>query len=169
MADLDIFEDALLTVFDYHQPAHGDPGSDSTYTHTQLPSWCDVNGTRTVQYRIPNTTSTNTKLFAHHQWDAGIHLANLLASAVSGDGPAWADPRAKCVVELGAGTGLPGLVAAALGARSTVLTDYPDTEILANLAANAAALKKRAPLLLPLQTMGLAWGDAAQEAYVVVC
>ncbi|PKI82576.1 hypothetical protein MVES_003345 [Malassezia vespertilionis] len=148
MADLDIFEDALLTVFDYHQPAHGDPGSDSTYTHTQLPSWCDVNGTRTVQYRIPNTTSTNTKLFAHHQWDAGIHLANLLASAVSGDGPAWADPRAKCV---------------------TVLTDYPDTEILANLAANAAALKKRAPLLLPLQTMGLAWGDAAQEAYVVVC
>ena len=39
MADLDIFEDALFTVFAHHQPARGDPGSRDVWTHAALPAW----------------------------------------------------------------------------------------------------------------------------------
>ena len=42
------------------------------------------------------------------------------------------------VLELGAGGGLPGLVAAKCGARKVVLTDYPDEALLDNLAYNVA-------------------------------
>jgi hypothetical protein len=53
-----------------------------------------------------------------HVWPAGEVLARLLAD------PAWTPHcSGKRVVELGAGTGLVGLMALALGARSVVLTD----------------------------------------------
>lgn len=44
------------------------------------------------------------------------------------------------------------------------MTDYPDPDILANLAHNVAAL--RAQCAVCLDACGLAWGDAAQEAAV---
>lgn len=160
MADLDIFEDALFTVFAHHQPARGDPGSRGVWTHAALPAWCARDGVRQIAYRIADASSTNTKLFAHHQWDAGVYLAEVLA-----DTPAWADVRGRTVVELGAGTGLPSLTAAALGARHTTVTDYPDPEILANLRENAGALQTRAPAPLALDVAGLAWGEAL-DSYV---
>lgn len=117
MDDVAIFEDALFTVFGHHQPARGDPGSVAHYTHARLPAWC----TGGLAYRIADASSANTRLFAHHQWDAGMYLADLLATA-----PAWADPRAKRVVELGAGTGLPALVASVQGAASVGCLCSPD-------------------------------------------
>ncbi|ETW76291.1 hypothetical protein HETIRDRAFT_105796 [Heterobasidion irregulare TC 32-1] len=42
----------------------------------------------------------------------------------------------RCVLELGAGGGLPGIVAVKNGARKVVLTDYPDTALIDNLAYN---------------------------------
>jgi EEF1A N-terminal glycine/lysine methyltransferase len=44
----------------------------------------------------------------------------------------------KTVFELGAGGGLPGIVAAILGARKVVCTDYPDEELLVMIRKNAA-------------------------------
>lgn len=151
MDEVDIFEDALFTVFARHQPARGDPGSVAHYPHAALPGWVGEKG---IAYRIADLSSANTKLFAHHQWDAGVYLADLLAEA-----PGWADARGRTVVELGAGTGLPALVAAAMGAKRTVVTDYPDKDIVANLEQNAAWLKWRAPHALPLDVRGLAWGE----------
>jgi nicotinamide N-methyltransferase len=46
----------------------------------------------------------------------------------------------KTVLELGAGAGLPSLVAAVLGAKMVVVTDYPDPELVANLWANIEGL-----------------------------
>lgn len=42
------------------------------------------------------------------------------------------------MLELGAGAGLPSLVAAILGARKVVVTDYPDADLIANLNHNIA-------------------------------
>ena len=163
MSDVDIFEDALFTVFAHHQPARGDPGGRGVYTHAALPAWCatEDGGARQIAYRIADASSANTRLFAHHQWDAGVYLADLLA-----DAPPWADVRGRRVIELGAGTGLPAPVAAAAGAAHTVVTDYPDPDILANLAENVAQLQARAPARLALAAHGLAWGEAL-DAYVV--
>ena len=42
----------------------------------------------------------------------------------------------KDVLELGAGAGLPSLVAALHGAQHVVVTDYPDADLIANLRYN---------------------------------
>jgi nicotinamide N-methyltransferase len=44
--------------------------------------------------------------------------------------------KGERVLELGAGTGLAGLVAALMGAREVVVSDYPAPEVLANIEAN---------------------------------
>lgn len=44
----------------------------------------------------------------------------------------------KTVLELGAGAGLPSLVCALNGARQTVVTDYPDADLIENLRYNIA-------------------------------
>ncbi|KAH9953713.1 putative methyltransferase-domain-containing protein, partial [Russula dissimulans] len=71
----------------------------------------------------------NHPLWGHHLWNAARSLAAFLQRT----------PElyvARTVLELGAGGGLPGLVAAKCGARKVVLTDYPDQALLDNLVYN---------------------------------
>lgn len=46
--------------------------------------------------------------------------------------------ESRTVLELGAGSGLPGLICAHLGAKLTVITDYPDADLIENLRYNIA-------------------------------
>jgi predicted nicotinamide N-methyase len=46
------------------------------------------------------------------------------------------------VLELGAGSGLPSLVAALNGATKIVVTDYPDADLIENLAYNIRSNKQ---------------------------
>ncbi|KAG6372715.1 hypothetical protein JVT61DRAFT_7482 [Boletus reticuloceps] len=68
-------------------------------------------------------------LWGHHLWNAAIAFASYLDShdALISD---------KFVLELGAGGGLPGIIAAQSGATKVVLTDYPDAPLIDNLAYN---------------------------------
>ncbi|ELR06738.1 hypothetical protein GMDG_00355 [Pseudogymnoascus destructans 20631-21] len=50
-------------------------------------------------------------------------------------GGGW-DVKGKKALELGAGTGLSGLVAARAGAESVIITDYPAPEVVANIKKN---------------------------------
>ncbi|KAF9220594.1 hypothetical protein BS17DRAFT_848375 [Gyrodon lividus] len=69
-------------------------------------------------------------LWGHHLWNAAIAFASYLRS----HSDLICD---KLVLELGAGGGLPGIVAAQNGAKKVVLTDYPDAALVENLAYNA--------------------------------
>ncbi|KDQ58290.1 hypothetical protein JAAARDRAFT_35099 [Jaapia argillacea MUCL 33604] len=70
-------------------------------------------------------------LWGHHLWNAALAFASYLDH----------NPelyRGRCVLELGAGGGLPGIVTAKNGAKTVVLTDYPDASLIDNLEHNVA-------------------------------
>ncbi|KAM0793297.1 hypothetical protein ACM66B_000757 [Microbotryomycetes sp. NB124-2] len=68
--------------------------------------------------------------------------------------------KGKAVIELGAGGGLPGLVAALEGADKTVITDFPDPALVNNIAKNIE-LNVQASMYKPKQAvaMGFTWGS----------
>lgn len=95
---------------------------------------------------------TNPK--GHLLWNAGQVIAQYLednAQLVQG----------KTVLELGAGAGLPSLIAAILGAKKVVVTDYPDAELILNLRYNiehCSALVNKAKIVAE----GFLWGSPAE-------
>ncbi|EEB06381.1 nicotinamide N-methyltransferase Nnt1 [Schizosaccharomyces japonicus yFS275] len=71
----------------------------------------------------------NHSLWGHYLWNSGIVLADYIdqhPEVVSG----------KKVLELGAGAGLPSIIAALNGAKSVVCTDYPDNPLIDNIKYN---------------------------------
>lgn len=73
----------------------------------------------------------NRRLFSHFLWNAGLQLAEFIEE----DAGEWL-VRGEPVLELGAGTGLAGMVAGLMGAQEVVISDYPAKEVLANIRAN---------------------------------
>ena len=96
-------------------------------------------------------------------WASSIALAHVLDEAVA---PAWW-PRQR-VIELGAGIGLPGMVAAALGCREALLTDQYTHLLEANVEANfgsSSASQGQSPATrVSVQAAALTWGDSAEIA-----
>lgn len=186
-AGLSFFSDSLSSLFDVHTPSRGTPGSRLVYSHPLLPPnpLASSSSVGSLTYNIPDHDGVNTKLFAHYQWDAGWELANEIVlsssrSSASSSSPSsstssrWADVRGKTTLELGAGTGLPSLVAARMGARRCIVTDYPDEGILRCLRGNVELEEKERRSRRgdqesiqedeqKLLVRGLAWGDEAQE------
>jgi EEF1A N-terminal glycine/lysine methyltransferase len=74
------------------------------------------------------------KLFSHFLWNAGLQLAEFIEE---GDlqGRDWS-VEGERVLELGAGTGLAGIVAGLKGATEVVISDYPAPEVLGNIRDN---------------------------------
>jgi nicotinamide N-methyltransferase len=102
LEDLDFFEDSLESLFQETMPARGDPLKLFTYTP---PSSSPV---PPLTCRIPPQQVNS--LFAHHVWSASLKMADALAEGrlrVEGED----------VLEMGAGAGIPGLMAARMGAR----------------------------------------------------
>ncbi|KAI5793040.1 putative methyltransferase-domain-containing protein [Geopyxis carbonaria] len=96
-------------------------------------------------------------LWGHKLWLAGLLLSRHLET--------HADTlvHGASVLELGAGAGLPGLTCALRGAQRVVISDYPDTDLIQNIARNIDALPS-APTAAPVRAraVGYCWGaDAA--------
>ncbi|KAJ7155523.1 nicotinamide N-methyltransferase [Mycena crocata] len=91
-------------------------------------------------------------LWGHHLWNA----ARAFASYLDHNRLLYQD---KCVLELGAGGGLPGLVAAKNGAKHVVLTDYPDADLVKNMVHNVS--ENDAPEGR-ISVLGYIWGQPVQ-------
>jgi len=80
------------------------------------------------------------KLFSHFVWNAGLQLAEFIEESRGGEAGERADwsVEGEKVLELGAGAGLAGIIAALSGAREVVLTDYPAQEVLQNIRDNVS-------------------------------
>lgn len=97
-------------------------------------------------------------LFAGHIWSGSRSLASFLASQES-------IVRGKSVVEVGCGAALPGLAAAALGAREVVLSDYPSEALQKVVETNVNENKRKGnlPQEVSVEARGLAWGEEVPE------
>lgn len=68
-------------------------------------------------------------LWAHCLWNAGLALANYFDAHPS-------IVQNKYVIEFGAGAALPSFISILNGATRTVITDYPESELLNNISIN---------------------------------
>lgn len=113
-SDSDIGGDLFAEPSDFYQPE-----KPPTFVEFSL------NTSQTINLRLVG----HNPLWGHHLWNSGRVLAQYFQ-----EHPHFVAD--KDVLELGAGAGLPGLVAGVLAARRVVITDYPDEDLVANLKWN---------------------------------
>lgn len=89
-------------------------------------------------------------------WNAGRTLADYLETNCD------QLIRGKTVLELGAGAGLPSLICAVKGATQTVVTDYPDPDLVENLRYNVEH-GVQLPSPRNIEAEGYLWGAPATE------
>lgn len=109
--------------------------SDSYYKKVDsTPKYCPYKSPfrdMTVQLKVVG----NHPLWGNYLWNSGVLLANQIEKTLTGD--SVLEPFSeKTVLELGAGSALPSLVACLDGAKHVVVTDYPDSELLENIKDN---------------------------------
>ncbi|KAJ0279206.1 hypothetical protein Brms1b_003608 [Colletotrichum noveboracense] len=87
------------------------------------------------------------KLFSHYLWNASLQLGEFVEAGTLGLDTVKIDlgppvshfnVRGLTTIEFGAGTALPSIMSALLGAVRTAVTDYPAPAVLKTLRANAA-------------------------------
>ncbi|KAK4044250.1 protein N-terminal and lysine N-methyltransferase EFM7 [Parachaetomium inaequale] len=100
---------------------------------------------------------------AHHLWNGSRVMASHFEahpSLVAG----------RTVLELGAGAGLPSIVAATLGARQVVVTDFPDADLIETMWRNVRGCELipgvkdgKEPAELGIAVEGFVWGSDANR------
>lgn len=118
---------------------------------------------RTAAYVRPGEPSTldvhlvgSSPLWGHLLWNAGKATTDYI------DKNREDLVTDKTVLELGAGAGLPSLVAS-LSARHTVITDYPDPDLVANLELNRTSAGLSQEHQDRISVQGYIWGDSVDE------
>ncbi|PVH85098.1 hypothetical protein DL98DRAFT_512030 [Cadophora sp. DSE1049] len=111
------------------------------------------------------------KLFSHFLWNAGVQLAefieegrSILGAGGQGEGREEWSVKGERVLELGAGTGLAGLMSGLEGAEKVVISDYPALEVLKNISANVERnikpRKAKSPTTVAeVEVQGHEWGE----------
>eukprot|EP00759_Apiculatamorpha_spiralis_P053277 PhF_6_TR6151/c0_g1_i1/m.9142 len=108
----------------------------------------------------PNTVLTVVSRTTHHSlWGHMLWNASREAAKSVEEIP---DLRNKSVLEIGAGLGLPSLVAASCGARLVVVSDYPDQALLSALQGNVDRNKSCFNPSTTISVLGLQWGNMTQ-------
>lgn len=99
-------------------------------------------------------SETSIPLYANYVWPGSLVLADHLLAHSE-------ELRGKDVLELGAGTALPSLLACKLDARMVVTTDYPDPVVIDNMVALQSANHCSRMTVLPHQ-----WGHEHETQHL---
>ena len=99
-------------------------------------------------------------LWGNNLWNSSVEAAKCVEQID--------DIAEKSVLELGAGLGLPSIVAAFLGAANVVATDYPDDELISTLESNISTNCADEPIKPPT-VQSLLWGNPDDIAKVLGC
>lgn len=172
-----IFPDDVLTN-------HGEASNSLRYSSPYLP--------KSFYIRLADPdTEDDRRLFSHYLWNASLMLAEFIeagtldvqlpkrlgceggAALVDGRfGENQFDVRGLSTIELGAGTALPSMMSAVLGASRVVATDYPAPVIIEILRANMAFNAQ--PPFSPYGKVadqvvvnGHAWGSLSSDDFAV--
>ena len=118
----------LGNLFGDPDNSHG--GDGKPYSYEWPEASVAVRSAASLERRITLTLPDNDwDLMSHFVWESSIKLADLIATGV-------VVCEGKTVLELGAGAGLPGIVASRCGASKVTITDYPSETIIDALTAN---------------------------------
>ncbi|KAG9011599.1 nicotinamide n-methyltransferase [Tulasnella sp. JGI-2019a] len=111
-----------------------------------------VEGKEEILIRLVGSHS----LWGHHLWNAARSFASYLESHST------ELCEGKRILELGAGGGLPSLIAVLEGADQVLVTDYPDADLLHNLKIN---VERNIPTALQhkVTVQGYKWGADVQS------
>ncbi|EEQ27248.1 Nnt1p [Microsporum canis CBS 113480] len=91
-------------------------------------------------------------------WNAARTISDFLEEKA----PEWVE--GKDILELGAGAGLPSIICAIKGAKTVVVTDYPDSDLVDNMRINASTCEKFIKTRpLPLHVEGYKWGAPTDD------
>ncbi|GFZ49405.1 hypothetical protein JCM24511_07525 [Saitozyma sp. JCM 24511] len=158
---LDIFDTSLAAIFSVP------PISFSTYSPSSLhtynpPSSAGSPLSAPIELRLAEPPANLTSLQANYLWLAGVYLADLLSLGEIDVG------EGSRVAELGAGAGLPGIVAARRGAE-VVSSDWGDLAILSTLHDN---FERNVPVSTPKKTyavVGHQWGTDTSPLLEALC
>lgn len=175
----DLLSSSLGVIFpDDVNVQHGDADHGLVYTSPHLPKPLNIS-------LFDPEGEGDRRLFSHYLWNSSLLLAELIeagtlglksesgnGTSAVGDGqsvPASAfSVTSLTTLELGAGTALPSLVSALLGASEVVITDYPSPAVLDNLSANVVrnVRSEHSPLgTIPTRgavVAGHEWGDVTE-------
>ncbi|KAH8652481.1 hypothetical protein BX600DRAFT_516516 [Xylariales sp. PMI_506] len=158
----DFLADSLAVVFPEDvMNQHGDATNALRYASPHLPA------PLLIRLADPDEED-HRRLFGHYLWNASLMLAEFVEAGCLGLqldtpcalpsplalgsghpdrlGEAAFDVRGLATLELGAGTALPSMLAALLGARCVVVTDYPAPPIMEILRENIAHNVRRTDL-----------------------
>jgi nicotinamide N-methyltransferase len=98
-------------------------------------------------------------LFATYLWNGSLELSRWLVE-VCGRDPTFI--TGKCVLEFGAGAGLPSLMARRLGARLVCASDYPSPSVLKALEGNAIT-NSAGDFGVSFHVIGHKWGEPVEN------
>ncbi|KAH6894251.1 hypothetical protein B0T10DRAFT_246073 [Thelonectria olida] len=106
---------------------------------------------KTITLRLVGSSPTE----AHIVWNGSKMISDYFEDEPS-------RVRDRTVLELGAASGLPCLVAAVLGARKVVMTDYPDPDIVKVMQKNIdtcdETVEPRGHISKTVDAVGFVWG-----------
>ena len=140
--------DLFAAADDFYKPVEVPRHKKLHYTR---PSTGEVLTVQTVGHHV---------LWANYLWNGSHWMCDYIDKHPE-------DFRGKSVIELGAGAGLPSVLAAQAGAKRIIITDYPDQELIDNIDINIANLTNGEGAREKATAVGYLWGSDAQPLLVL--
>ncbi|GAA5923210.1 uncharacterized protein JCM15063_003571 [Sporobolomyces koalae] len=155
---------ALLEEPEGYRPATPPP-TVRTYKRRKYGGTRDMVGPEQVEVGLVS----GHPLWGHILYPAAIALARFLelhaATLLHAPDGSHGRNQGKNVLELGAGGGLPGLVAALEGAGQVVISDFPDAALVKNLEANVATNIEPIEQVAETRAAGFTWGSSPDHLF----